>query len=89
MSMRCVRCDGEKADCKLCGGHGQIDVDDPAALIDWQVLQALTAADFAKRGSWPVAGGWLDQSASLVEAVQQIWAEDRIFRAQLRIPADG
>jgi hypothetical protein len=87
--MQCVRCEGHDTKCESCGGHGGIDIDDPAALLDEEVYDAIDAADLAKRGSWPVAGGWLDQSASLVRAVRRIWIEDRIFRAQLRIPADG
>lgn len=33
----------------------------------------MDAALLAKHGSWPVAGGWLDQTKSVVQAVTYIW----------------
>lgn len=45
----------------------------PRKLIVPGTYDMLQAADLARRGHWPVAGGWLDQANVLLEAVQQVW----------------
>lgn len=45
------------------------------------VLDAIAAAGMAESGSWPVAGGWADQSATLVRAVRVVWDERAAVQA--------
>ena len=49
----------------------------------WTVIEF---AEFAERGSWPVAGGVLDQANQFVEACRFVWAEQRRWRAKDGIP---
>lgn len=39
-------------------------------------------ADLAKKGSWPVSGGWLEQVDSFVQGVKVVWAEDHRIQAE-------
>lgn len=44
---------------------------------------ALLAADLAEHGSWPMPGGWLDQTAVCIDAVRLIRAESSQWKARL------
>lgn len=47
----------------------------PQIIIDPIAYDVFAAADLARHGSWPVAGGWLDQVASLRDAIRIVWNE--------------
>jgi hypothetical protein len=38
------------------------------------VRQIVRAADFARKGKWPCAGGWGDQAEACVAGVEAAWA---------------
>jgi hypothetical protein len=57
----------------------------PHKVIDRAAYDVPMAADLAKRGSWPETGGWLDQTASCLNAVRAWWALDAAGRAGLGI----
>jgi len=50
-------------------------------MITADVWQAIEAEKLARRGSWPVAGGWLDQTKVLLEAIGEIRSADAHFRS--------
>jgi hypothetical protein len=43
---------------------------------------ALVAAEWAALGSWPVAGGWLDQTQVCLDAIGLIRAEQAGWRVR-------
>lgn len=44
-------------------------------MVTADVWDAITAQRMAEKGNWPVAGGWMDQAAGVVAAVQFIGAD--------------
>ena len=54
-------------------------------LIGDEAWEAIMAADLAKHGSWPVAGGWLEQTQWCLDAVRLVWNETAYWKAHLRI----
>jgi len=79
--MECPRCAGDG--CAECD-EGRIElVGCPLDLIDGPTEQALRAADLAEHGSWPLAGGWLDQTESCLAAVRVVQAERRNWEARM------
>ena len=52
------------------------------------VHDAVEAAEFAKRGTWPTLAGTLDQPAVLLEAFRVIWNEEEAHRAELGLNRD-
>jgi ADP-ribose pyrophosphatase YjhB (NUDIX family) len=54
----------------------------PLEAIDSQAWEVIAAADLAKHGCWPVAGGWLDQVHGLREAVRFVWSEQSRLKAR-------
>jgi hypothetical protein len=64
-----------------CAGKGCHECDDkgfwelqqcPKKFVSREIVEAIRFAGFAKRGSWPVAGGVLDQSKWFVDACELI-----------------
>lgn len=55
----------------------------PLHIVRQETWELLTAADLAKRGSWPVSGGWLEQTMSCVQGVRQAWGMHAQWRAKL------
>ena len=76
--MECPTCDGRGGpECTNCHGSALITVSRcPQKLIGEDIRMLLRGADLADKGSWPVTGGWLDQSASFVDGVQFVRAEE-------------
>lgn len=54
-------------------------------LIDPAAYPVVRAAMLAEKGSWPVAGGWTDQTQACVDAVELFWHEESLWRAKLGI----
>lgn len=40
----------------------------------------IKAARLARRGCWPIQGGWLDQAQILMEAVEYTWMCESPYR---------
>lgn len=69
-------CGGHDAACAHCDGSGSIDVVGcPLAQVSDDVWDALELAELAEAGTWPVAGGTLDQTTSFTEAFGLIRGE--------------
>lgn len=82
------RCGGADA-CPACGGRGHTLLTGcPHAVVPPEAFEAFAAADLARRGSWPVAGGWLDQAEPCVDAVRFCWQVDAAARAKLNLPPE-
>lgn len=78
--IECPDCEGDG--CKECDDDGEVEVAScPKKLIGNSVYEAMMAADMAKKGCWPVAGGWLDQTHTCIESVQRIWSEEAKCKA--------
>jgi hypothetical protein len=73
----CVLCNGRNsAGCTECGGKGYRPVIGcPRRLVTADAYELLDAADWAKHGSWPVAGGWLEQTCACVSGVRYVEGE--------------
>jgi hypothetical protein len=64
-----------------CRGTGKLLLTEcPQKRVGEDEIDAIRAAELAKQGSWPILAGWLDQAASLVEAVRWIWIQDEYWR---------
>jgi len=72
-----------EAGCDECDNEGHFEiVGCPQRAIDRDVIDFLTYADFAKQGTFPVAGGTLDQSSWFLQATQFLLAEERKVEAE-------
>ena len=80
-------CDG--GGCDACGERGVFEVECPRQYIDAGMRLTLELSTFAEKGSWPVAGGVLDQSHSFVSACRFIDGERQVWKAKMRIPNLG
>jgi hypothetical protein len=61
-------------------------VDCPSKLIDpvaWQIIEGAELT--GEHGIPPVAGGFLDQTASYLAAVRLVWAQERYWKRKLKI----
>ena len=74
--MPCPLCAGPgNADCPVCGGRAQWEIRQCPSLEEPQVdlSDVLMCEEDAKHGLWPDAGGWMSQSAQLVQAIRTFW----------------
>lgn len=72
--------------CPQCKGSGQSElIGCPMRMTDEQAWAAVMAEEQAEHGMWPVAGGWLDQTQSALDAVRLVRRET----AELRRAAGG
>lgn len=46
----------------------------------------MDAADFARRGILPIAGGWRDQTGHCAEAIPLIWSLETPHRLKHELP---
>ncbi len=78
--MECTGCGGDggdEASCAACAGRGKETFTGcPWAAITPDVRMALEAAKQERRGNWPVAGGWLQQTRKCLDAIELIRAVD-------------
>jgi len=58
-------------------------------MIDRDTVDALRIAGLWKRGIPPEAGGYMDQTESIVDACEQIWAEQQHWKNELKVPDLG
>jgi hypothetical protein len=77
LQMLCPECNWDRRDrCDECGGAGMFDVDGcPGRWESPDVSLALMAQRRSDAGSWPVAGGWLDQTQKCLDAIDFIRQE--------------
>lgn len=72
--------------CPDCHGTGRnVITQCPWKIIKASVLDVPMAADLAAKGSWPVGGGWLDQTASCLAAVRYWWSLEAGHKAELGV----
>jgi hypothetical protein len=53
----------------------------PWSHIDAKTIEAIGLAGFWKKGLPPIAGGALDQTVSIAQAVEFVWSEQSAWRA--------
>lgn len=58
-------------------------------MITPEVWRALELAHFAAKGSWPIAGGVLDQCQVFLDACSFIWADEAQIKAEMMRAAEG
>lgn len=85
----CPSCAGRGVECDRCEPEGSNSgtfslTQCPRVYAGASIAQALRFADFARRGSWPVSGGVLDQCAWFVRACEAIEAARADVRARLK-----
>jgi hypothetical protein len=78
--------------CPVCNGLGNCPACDnrgvrtfrscPKAEIPAVVWMCVEAYWYGKRGLWPINGGWLDQSASFLEAFRILHSEHESRRLE-------
>ena len=74
---QCHACHGKPEGCTTCGETGRIKITGcPKRQITHDVVLALDAADFARKGCLPIAGGMLNQTHIGMRAIRTIWAEE-------------
>ena len=72
--MKCPACRGKG--CPRCDQQGRIRITScPREFVTDDVWELFQAMDLADHGSWPVAGGWLDQTKTLVDGVSMARVE--------------
>ena len=69
--------------CETCGGSGRIELTGCPMEDASGAMAILAAADWAEKGIWPVAGGWMDQAEICVEAVRFALGELAQWKARL------
>ena len=76
----CPECHDEKGKvehCEACWRRGKLMFKScPMAEVTPDVWTALRLAGFAERGTWPVAGGVMDQAAGFVRLVEYVRTVD-------------
>lgn len=79
--MDCPECN--RAGCEQCEQEGTFEIAScPQRLITPDVWDALLAAEWADKGAFPVAGGWLAQTLVAIAALRFIRGENAHWRAQ-------
>lgn len=73
----CVECGG--AGCRACTGGYMTWTGCPRQLVRAGAWDIVEAADLARRGTWPLAGGWLDQTETCVDGVRFFMREMEIW----------
>lgn len=90
MILECWECEGRSSQCAVCQGKNQIPVHRcPMSFVPraaWQVCEA--AILFAEAGVLPVAGGWLEQSATFVDALALVLKERAHYLEERRREAE-
>lgn len=87
IGLACTTCNGRDIECPTCGGSGeQWYTSCPAAGISSDIWELIKLARFARRGTWPVGGGVLDQTSAVGDAFDLIWGEEEKWKAKLRLP---
>lgn len=56
----------------------------PANLVTSDVLLAIEARRRLEQGRWPVGGGWLDQTAKCLEAIEMIERDEADWERERR-----
>lgn len=51
----------------------------PLKMLTAPVVEAFQAADMAREGIMPVAGGWLNQTQSFLDCMRECWRLDAVF----------
>ena len=77
-------------ECPECGGKGCDKCDDgkwnlnecPRRFLDEPAIETLAFARFARDGSWPVAGGMLNQTEWFTDACRLVWSEQSIIESE-------
>lgn len=89
--MECGGDGGDGANCPGCQGRGRMELTGcPWLQVPADVWQALEAATRAKKGCWPISGGWLEQTRKCLDAVELAQAEENRAKAnQRRKDEDG
>lgn len=92
VEIECVTCDGSgmrgDVDCEDCKGFGYVEVDGCPRKYVRELNAVINLAAMADKGTLPIAGGILDQSAWFVDMWQLLGSEqnridsDRIDRAR-------
>jgi len=77
----------KRVGCPTCGGWGW-DVLISKPEIEDSVWDLVAAADLARKASWPLSGGWIEQTAVVVQGVRMIWRFQDYWRAKLGITND-
>ena len=90
MELRCGSCqgdyirglpDGSNWVCPDCTNGVQLLIGCPWKQVDADVWQAVKAAKYLRdRNGWPVAGGWLDQTAIGLEAMELVRREMGVWK---------
>lgn len=80
MSCPCFRQDPS---CRECGGSGKISIHRcPRALVQEVHYEVCRAVTHLEVGILPAAGGWGDQSASMVQAMKLVLSEKAAYEKQ-------
>ena len=58
------------------------------ALLDDVAVRTARAANFAEDGYWPIAGGWLDQTQSVIDAIAYLRVQENRIREERRSDGD-
>lgn len=69
-------CSGLDSGCNRCSGSGMATLHTcPNRIVDRQTMAVIRYVGLAKEGTWPVAGGSLDQSQSFLDAFAVVTSE--------------
>ncbi len=88
----CWQCGGTRADCSLCEGLKTVPIKRcPYRFVDVSAWDACRSLSMLEVGVLPGPGGWMNQSATWLEAVQIVAAHKRHYDEQRRLqgPPNG
>jgi hypothetical protein len=79
--MQCTVCGGNDDHCKACDGWGKQRITScPKEIPDAATWRVIQMSEFADKGSFPIAGGVLDQAQSFLDACQICWREEAYWK---------
>lgn len=85
--IQCPECEGSGKSggkmCRACKGRRMIALPGcPGEVADAETFEALGLARHAAAGSWPVAGGTLDQAEAFLQLTRWVEAEEATLKAE-------
>ncbi len=80
LDLRCVVCEGQPGGCEACNWTGTMAITGCPREQAAEAMWALDAHRWQNKGAWPMPGGWMDQTAACLAAVDMVEREQRSWK---------
>lgn len=75
--------EADQSGCVGCGGRGRFEVSCPMRFVEGCTWELLQMASFWKQGLPPAAGGFLEQTESVIRGCEFVWGERERVKREL------